>query len=62
MWIAGAWSALGDTARALEWLARYPQPRDLHFQIHVRCDPRLSALAGSARYEALLRPVPGARC
>ena len=39
-----------------QWLARYPVPRDLHFQLHLRCEPPLAVLARDARFRALLRP------
>ena len=54
--IAKAYTALGDVDRALKWLARYPVPRDLHFQLHLRCEPPLAPLARDARFRALLLP------
>ncbi|HMC54559.1 MAG TPA: protein kinase [Gemmatimonadaceae bacterium] len=44
-YIAGAWAAAGDTARALRWLAAYEHQNDLHFQLHVRRDPELRWVA-----------------
>ena len=45
--------------RCAAWLARYPVPRDLHFQLHLRCEPPLAVLARDARYRAML--LPGTR-
>jgi tetratricopeptide (TPR) repeat protein len=56
---AKSFAALGDVDGALKWLARYPLPRDLHFQLHLRCEPPLAVLARDARYRALL--LPGTR-
>jgi len=52
--VAKSYAALGDVDGALRWLARYPVPYDLHFQLHLRCDPPLAVLARDARYRALL--------
>ena len=57
--VATAYAALGDVDGALSWLRRYPEPRDLHFQLHLRCDAPLAVLARDARYRALL--LPGTR-
>jgi tRNA A-37 threonylcarbamoyl transferase component Bud32/cytochrome c-type biogenesis protein CcmH/NrfG len=54
--VAKSYAALGDVDGALRWLARYPVPRDLHFQLHLRCEPPLAVLARDARYRALLLP------
>jgi tRNA A-37 threonylcarbamoyl transferase component Bud32/tetratricopeptide (TPR) repeat protein len=53
---AKSYAALGDVDGALKWLARYPVPRDLHFQLHLRCEPPLAVLARDARFRALLLP------
>ncbi len=52
--VAIAHAALGDVDGALSWLQRYPVPRDLHFQLHLRCEPPLAVLARDARYRAML--------
>jgi len=57
--VAKSYAALGDVDGALKWLARYPVPRDLHFQLHLRCEPPLAVLARDARFRALL--LPGTR-
>jgi serine/threonine protein kinase/Tfp pilus assembly protein PilF len=46
--LAAAWAAVGDTARAIRWLAAYPPQRDLHFQLHVKRDPGLRWFAQRA--------------
>ena len=56
---AKSYAALGDVDGALQWLARYPVPRDLHFQLHLRCEPPLAVLARDARFRAML--LPGTR-
>jgi tetratricopeptide (TPR) repeat protein len=63
VYLAQAHAALGDVAGAVSWLERYPVARDLHFQLHVRCDAPLTALANDARYRALVAVGPrGAGC
>jgi tetratricopeptide (TPR) repeat protein len=54
--VAKPHAALGDVDGALRWIARYPTPGDLHFQLHLRCEPPLAVLARDARYRALLLP------
>jgi hypothetical protein len=56
---AKSYAALGDVDGALTWLRRYPVPRDVHFQLHLRCEPPLAVLARDARYRAML--LPGTR-
>ena len=53
---AKSYAALGDVDGALAWLRKYAVPLDLHFQLHLRCDPPLAVLARDARYRAMLRP------
>jgi Tfp pilus assembly protein PilF len=61
--VAQAYAALGDVTRAIWWLKQYPVQRDLHFQIHIRCDAPFEAIAGDARYRALLvAPMHGKAC
>jgi tetratricopeptide (TPR) repeat protein len=60
VWMAEAYAGLGDANRALGWLGRYRPAADLHFQIHLRCDPPFAAIEGDPRFRALLvRPRPG---
>ncbi len=65
VYLARAYVAVGESGRAIEWLARYEAPRDLHFQVHLRCDPPLAPLHSNPRFRALLeipRPPPGRGC
>jgi cytochrome c-type biogenesis protein CcmH/NrfG len=39
LFLAEAHDAAGDTNRAISWLSRYSPSADLHFQLHLRCDP-----------------------
>ena len=62
VWLAEAWAALGDADRAVGWLHRYGPSADLHFQLHLRCDPPFAAVENDARFRALLlrgRPKEG---
>lgn len=57
VYVAHAYAALGDANRAVWWLKRYPVQRDLHYQIHIRCDASFEAIASKAEYRSLL-PAP----
>jgi tetratricopeptide (TPR) repeat protein len=59
VFLGAAYAQLGDVERALSWLKRYPVQQDLHFQLHLRCEPPLAVMAKEARYRALL--LPGTR-
>lgn len=56
VWVAEAWTALGEEDRALAWLRRYAPRADLHFQLHLRCDPPLAPLRNGAAFRALQGP------
>ena len=56
--LAKAHFALGNADRALDVLAEYQPARDLHFQLHVRCDPMLGPLSSDRRFRALLLIAP----
>ncbi len=59
VYIAQAHAALGQADRALAWLTRYEPRRDLHFQLHLRCDPPFAPLHGDPRFRSLLiLPLP----
>jgi tRNA A-37 threonylcarbamoyl transferase component Bud32/tetratricopeptide (TPR) repeat protein len=63
--MAQAYAALGEHDRALGWLEQYTPSADLHFQLHLRCDPPMEPLAGDPRFQKLLimpRPRPPATC
>jgi tetratricopeptide (TPR) repeat protein/tRNA A-37 threonylcarbamoyl transferase component Bud32 len=51
---AHAYAALGDVRRAINWLSRYQPRRDLHFQMHLRCDPPFDPIAREPAFQALL--------
>jgi tetratricopeptide (TPR) repeat protein len=61
VYLAHAYAALVQPNRAIGWLKRYQTPSDLHFQLHLRCDPPLEPLHGTASFrELVLRPLPPA--
>jgi len=65
VFLAQAYAALGDNERAVQWLARYHPREDLHFQLHLRCDPPFDAIKGNRRFLSLLTlpaPPPGRGC
>ncbi|HZO20041.1 MAG TPA: protein kinase [Gemmatimonadaceae bacterium] len=59
LYLAHAYTALGDAGAALRTLARYQPLRDVHFQLHLRCDPPFAPLSRDPRFRALVtRPPP----
>ena len=65
VYLASAYVALGDRDRAVQWLSRYEPQRDLHFQLHLRCDPTFEPVKGDQRFRGLLTlpaPPPGRGC
>jgi len=52
--------ALGDTTAALAALASFAVPGDLHYQLHLRCEPALDGLRSDPAFQRLLTPLPGA--
>ena len=54
VYAAHAYAALGDTDRAMHWLASFAPAGDLHFQLHLRCDPSFDPISGDPRFRALL--------
>jgi len=54
--IGEALAAVGDTARAIRWIAAYQPRGNLHFQLHLKRDPPLRWLR--ARASRLLTPDP----
>jgi len=62
VYIAHTYAALHDADRAMYWLERFTPGADLHFQLHLRCDPAFDPIAGDRRFRALLlRQRPPAR-
>jgi tetratricopeptide (TPR) repeat protein len=65
VFLAQAYAALGDADHAIAWLQRYTPTQDLHFQLHLRCDPPYAAIEGEPRFRSLLvvpRPSPSRGC
>ena len=60
VYVAQAHAALGERGRAEDWLERYVPKEDLHFQLHLRCDPPLDPLRNDRRFRALLITEPPA--
>jgi Tfp pilus assembly protein PilF len=54
VYLAQAYAALGEVDRAVFWLERYLPAEDLHFQLHLRCDPPFDPIAHDRRFQALL--------
>jgi tetratricopeptide (TPR) repeat protein len=61
-YLAGAHAAVGDAAGAIGWLRRYSPPGDLHFQLHLRCDPTFDRIRNDAGFRALLEAASPAAC
>ncbi len=63
VYFAGTYLAMGDTPHALRWLEAYSPREDLHFQLHLRCDPLLARGRDVQRFTALVdTAVAGGRC
>ena len=65
VYLAHAYAALGDADRAIRWLGSYATRGELHFQLHLRCDPSFDPIARDKRFRALLvreRPAPSQGC
>ena len=60
VYVAQAWAELGDPGPVVRWLEKYDRPRDLHFQLHLRCDPPFDRIRAKSGYAALL--LPGGSC
>ena len=59
-YLGEAFSAAGDTARAIHWIAAFQPRGDLHFQLHLHRDPGLAWIRGSGRDSLLIEPEQGA--
>ena len=65
IYLAEVQAALGDIEKALKTLGTYGAPRDMHFQLHLRCSPTFTPVEHDARFRAMLvipRPAPGSHC
>jgi tetratricopeptide (TPR) repeat protein len=59
VYLAEAHAGLGDAEGAIAWLERYRPAADLHFQLHLRCDPPFEPIENDPRFRSLLlRPRP----
>jgi len=57
--LAETYAALGDAVQAVAWLRRYAPSQDLHFQLHLRCDPAFAPIERDSGFRVLLaRPRP----
>ncbi len=54
VYFAGVYTALGDGENAVRWLKSYAPSEDLHYQLHLRCDPVLGPMAGDSRFQAIM--------
>jgi tetratricopeptide (TPR) repeat protein len=60
VYMAEAYAGLGDADQAVVWLRGYAPRGDLHFQLHLRCDPPLASIETDPRFLGLLLgPRPG---
>jgi len=64
VYMAQAYAALADPNHAVAWLQRYTPVADLHFQLHLRCDPPFDALKDDPRFRSLVvsRPASSRGC
>ena len=65
VYLAEVHAALGAVDAAMRTLGTYQTPRDLHFQLHLRCSPTFAPLERDSSFRALLRyprPGPGKTC
>ncbi len=61
--LAHAYAALGRADAAIDRLSRVTPRDDLHYQLHLRCDPAFDPIAADTGFQRLLvRPRPGAGC
>ena len=63
--LAQAYAGLGDADHAIAWLRRYTPRNDLHFQLHLRCDPPFAPIETDPRFRSLLlapRPAGSQGC
>jgi len=54
VYLAQAYASLGDGGHAVAWLRRYAPREDLHFQLHLRCDPAFDRVARDPSFQRLL--------
>jgi tetratricopeptide (TPR) repeat protein len=63
VYVAHVYTALGAPDQAIAWLQRFDTPRDLHFQLHLRCDPPFDPIRADRRFQSFLitPPMPAGR-
>ena len=54
VYLAEAYAGLGDAGHAIAWLRRFTPRNDLHFQLHLRCDPPFAPIETDPRFRSLL--------
>ncbi|HSR92667.1 MAG TPA: protein kinase [Gemmatimonadales bacterium] len=54
VYFAETYAGLGDATTALRLLRDYQPRADLHFQLHLRCDPLLDPVADNPAFQSLL--------
>ncbi|HEU5041542.1 MAG TPA: protein kinase [Gemmatimonadales bacterium] len=62
VYLAHTYAAMGEPDQAVAWLRRFSPAANLHFQLHLRCDPPFEAIAGDSGFRSLLltpRPPHG---
>ena len=63
VFVAQAYAAIGDADGAMRWLESKVPSGDLHFQLHLRCDPAFDPIAADRRFRSMsLRARPAAGC
>jgi tetratricopeptide (TPR) repeat protein len=58
IFLAQGYAAVAQSDSAIRWLERYSPVEDLHFQVHLRCDPPFDPIRRNPRFQALLRRPP----
>lgn len=65
VYLAQDYTALGEINKVVQWRMRYDRRRDLHFQLHLRCDPLFDPIRDDRRFQSLFTmpsPPPGRGC
>ena len=63
LYTSQAYAALGDRDRAIALLRQHQSLEEMHFQLHLRCDPPFAPLERDPRFRALLlKPRPSRGC
>lgn len=54
VYMSQAYAALGEAEHAVGWLARFQPRANMHFQLHLRCDPPFDPIKSDQRFRLLL--------